>query len=69
MTPPNDYSPINQGRPELIDHILVSHAMITHLVSAETVPLDVPSIGVQPQVAPRTDPPSDHQPVVARFDL
>src|SRR4051794_7901450 len=69
MTPPNDYSRINQGRHELIDHILVSHAMITHLVTAETVPLDVPSMGVQPQVAPRTDPPSDHRPVLARFDL
>lgn len=69
MTPPNDYSRINQGRHELIDHILVSHAMITRLTTAETVPLDVPSIGVQPQTAPRTSPPSDHRPVLARFDL
>lgn len=69
MTPPNDYSRINQGRHELIDHILVSHAMTTHLTDAATVPLDVPSIGIQPQVAPRTDPPSDHRPVLAHFDL
>jgi endonuclease/exonuclease/phosphatase family metal-dependent hydrolase len=69
MTPPNNYSRINQGRPELIDHILVSHAMIGHLTDAATVPLDVPSIGVQPQLAPRTDPPSDHRPVLAHFDL
>lgn len=69
MTPPNDYSRINQGRHELIDHILVSHAMIGHLTDAATVPLDVPSVGVEPRVAPRTDPPSDHRPVVARFDL
>src|SRR5262245_26051232 len=52
MAPPNDYSRINQGRHELIDHVLVSHAMITHLVTAETVPLDVPSMGVQPQTPP-----------------
>ena len=69
MTPPNDYSRINQGRHELIDHILVSHAMIEHLTDAATVPLDVPSIGIQPQVAPRTNPPSDHRPVIAHFDL
>jgi endonuclease/exonuclease/phosphatase family metal-dependent hydrolase len=43
MTPPNGYSRINQGRHELIDHILVSHAMVGHLTDAATVPLDVPS--------------------------
>ena len=69
MTPPDDYSRINQGRRELIDHILVSHAMIGRLAEATTVPLDIPSIGVRPQVAPRTGPPSDHRPVLARFDL
>jgi len=69
MTPPSDYSRINQGRHELIDHILVSHALIEHLTDAATVPLDVPSIGLQPQVEPRTDPPSDHRPVLAHFDL
>ena len=67
LTPPNDYSRINQGRHELIDHILASHAMIGHLTDAATVPLDLPSIGTQPQMAPRTDPPSDHRPVVAPF--
>jgi len=69
MTPPNDYSRINQGSHELIDHILVSHAMVGHLDDAATVPLDVPSVGVQPNLAPRTDPPSDHRPVLAHFDL
>ncbi|TDW98552.1 endonuclease/exonuclease/phosphatase family protein [Kribbella sp. VKM Ac-2566] len=69
MTPPNDYSRINQGRHELIDHILVSHAMISHLTDAATVPLDVPSVGLQPNTAPRTDPPSDHRPVVGHFDI
>jgi endonuclease/exonuclease/phosphatase family metal-dependent hydrolase len=69
MSPPNDFSRINQGRPELIDHILISHAMIGHLTDGATVPLEVPSIGVRPQGAPRTDPPSDHRPVLAHFDL
>jgi hypothetical protein len=41
------------------------------LTEARTVPLEVPSIGVQPQTAPRAtgEPPSDHRPVLARFDL
>jgi hypothetical protein len=69
MTPPNNYSRINQGRRELIDHILVSHALLGHFTDAATVPLDVPSIGVRPTTAPRTDPPSDHRPVLAHFDL
>ncbi len=71
MTPPENWSRINQGRPELIDHVLVSHALAEHLVEARTVPLAVPSIGVQPQTAPRPDgqPPSDHRPVLARFDV
>ena len=56
MTPPNDYSRINQGRHELIDHILISHAIIRRLAHTATMPLDVPSIGVQPQVTPRTGP-------------
>ncbi|HEY3713848.1 MAG TPA: endonuclease/exonuclease/phosphatase family protein [Jatrophihabitantaceae bacterium] len=62
-------SRINQGRHELIDHILVSHAVVGHLTDATTVPLEVPSIGVQPHTAPRTDPPSDHRPVLAHFDV
>jgi endonuclease/exonuclease/phosphatase family metal-dependent hydrolase len=69
MTPPNDYSRINQGRRELIDHILVSHALVGHLAGASTVPLVVPSIGVHPDLAPRTNPPSDHRPVLTHFDL
>jgi endonuclease/exonuclease/phosphatase family metal-dependent hydrolase len=69
MTPPNNFSRINQGREELIDHVLVSHGLVGTLADAATVPLDVPSIGTHPQVAPRVDPPSDHRPVVAHFDL
>jgi endonuclease/exonuclease/phosphatase family metal-dependent hydrolase len=69
MVPPNNYSRINQGRAELIDHVLASRALIGTLSQAATIPLDVPSIGVQPQLTPRTNPPSDHRPVIATFDL
>jgi predicted extracellular nuclease len=71
MSPPENWSRINQGRAELIDHILVSHALSHRMREARTVPLDVPSVGVRPQLAPRAagEPPSDHRPVLARFDL
>ncbi|SDX63424.1 Endonuclease/Exonuclease/phosphatase family protein [Geodermatophilus africanus] len=71
MDPPDDWSRINQGRRELIDHILISHALTEHLTEARTVPLEVPSVGVQPQTPARAagEPPSDHRPVLARFDL
>jgi endonuclease/exonuclease/phosphatase family metal-dependent hydrolase len=67
MTPPDNYSRINQGRKELIDHVLVSHALVGTIRDAATVPLGIPSIGAQPQVAPRTSPPSDHRPVLVHF--
>jgi endonuclease/exonuclease/phosphatase family metal-dependent hydrolase len=69
MQPPDDYSRINQGRKELIDHVLVSHALIGTLQDAATIPLDIPSVGTHPQTKPRTSPPSDHRPVLAHFDL
>jgi endonuclease/exonuclease/phosphatase family metal-dependent hydrolase len=71
MTPPDNRSRINQGRPELIDNILVSHAMTEQLREARTVALDVPSVGARPRTAPPAtgEPPSDHRPVLARFDL
>src|SRR5205823_277634 len=54
MVPPDNYSRINQGRRELIDHILVSEQLVRRLTAAATVPLQVPSIGVQPQATPRS---------------
>lgn len=69
MSPPNNFSRINEGREELIDHVLASHAPIDKLTDAATIPLDVPSIGTQPHLTPRVDPPPDHRPVIARFDL
>ena len=71
MSPPDNWSRINEGRPELIDHILISHTMSQGLLEASAVPLAVPSVGMAPQLAPRAagEPPSDHRPVLARFDL
>jgi hypothetical protein len=71
MAAPNDFSRINEGRKELIDHILVSHALIQVLPDAATIPVDgQPSVGTRPQLAPRANGvPSDHRPVIAHFNL
>src|SRR3954471_4787696 len=71
MAPPNNWSRMFAGRGELIDHILFSHALTKPPRDAATVPIDVPSIGMQPQTTPRAagQPPSDHRPAVAHFDL
>ncbi|MFD0519015.1 endonuclease/exonuclease/phosphatase family protein [Paractinoplanes durhamensis] len=65
-----DYSRINQGRKELIDHILVSKALVTPLsgVTAHTV-IDTPLESIDPADPParRNEPASDHAPVVATF--
>lgn len=53
MSPPNDYSRVNQGRRELIDHILASHAMIGRLTKAATDPLDVPNPRWRGETVPR----------------
>ena len=64
-----DYSRINQGRKELIDHILVSAALVRRLQAVEAV-IDEPLPSVTGNPAARRDEPSsDHAPVVATFDL
>ena len=64
-----DYSRINNGRKELIDHILVSAALVKPLasVSAEAV-IDqpLPSVTEDPN-ARKNEPSSDHAPVIAAF--
>jgi endonuclease/exonuclease/phosphatase family metal-dependent hydrolase len=64
-----NYSRVNQGRKELIDHILVSAALVkaTDLISVEAI-IDeqLPSIGIDPN-ARANEPSSDHAPVVATF--
>ena len=64
-----DYSRINQGRKELIDHILVSRAAVEPLAAIETeavIPPPLPSINTYPNER-RNAPSSDHAPVVASF--
>jgi hypothetical protein len=64
-----DYSRINNGRKELIDHILVSAALVKPLaaVSAEAI-IDQPLPSVTQDPKARTNAPSsDHAPVVATF--
>ena len=64
-----DYSRINQGRKELIDHVLVSAALVKPLdaISVEAIiPQQLPSITTDPN-ARRDQPSSDHAPVVASF--
>jgi endonuclease/exonuclease/phosphatase family metal-dependent hydrolase len=64
-----NYSRINQGRKELIDHILVSAAIVKPLsaITVEAV-IDQPLPSITPDPNERRDAPSsDHAPVVATF--
>jgi len=64
-----DYSRVNHGRQELIDHILVSAALVQPLsmVTAEAITSQpLPSVTEDPN-ARRDAPSSDHAPVVATF--
>jgi endonuclease/exonuclease/phosphatase family metal-dependent hydrolase len=62
------FSRVFEGRRELLDHILVSRALVERVESAYTGPGEPPSITENP-TARRDDPVSDHLPVVARFRL
>jgi endonuclease/exonuclease/phosphatase family metal-dependent hydrolase len=70
MPPGRDYSRISQGRKELIDHILVSQALVQPLntVTAQAV-IDAPLASIDPTdpTTRRNIPSSDHAPVVATF--
>ena len=70
MPPGKDYSRINQGRKELIDHILASQALVQPLntVTAQAV-IDAPLASIDPTdpTARRNTPASDHAPVTATF--
>ena len=64
-----NYSRVNQGREELIDHILVSAALVKPIgsVSAEAIITEpLPSVTGDP-TARLDQPTSDHAPVVATF--
>ena len=56
------------GRPELIDHILVSHLLAHADPQVDTGAVDPPSVTNDPR-ARRNTPASDHAPLIARIDL
>jgi exonuclease III len=62
------FTRVFRSRPEMIDHVLVSRAVVTRVTRVDTVAEAPPSITENP-VARRDDPGSDHRPVVAEFDL
>lgn len=62
------YSRIYRGRRELIDHLLVSHALLDHVTDVTTGDGRTPSITDDPRRR-RDAPQSDHRPVVMTLDL
>jgi endonuclease/exonuclease/phosphatase family metal-dependent hydrolase len=60
------FSRLFRGRGELIDHVLVSHALVQRVERVDTGPGEPPSITEDPH-ARRDEPVSDHLPIVARF--
>jgi endonuclease/exonuclease/phosphatase family metal-dependent hydrolase len=57
-----------RGRPELVDHVLVSHLLVQRVIRADTTERPPPSITEFPQRR-RNAPGSDHRPVFAELDL
>jgi endonuclease/exonuclease/phosphatase family metal-dependent hydrolase len=68
IPPERRYSRVFRGRPELIDHILVSHALVRRVEAVDTGPGQPASITEIP-TRRRDEPGSDHLPVIARFEL
>ena len=62
------FSRVFRGRGELIDHLLVSHALVHPVEQVDTGPGEPPSITEDP-TARRDEPASGHLPVVTRFRL
>jgi exonuclease III len=63
------YSRVYRGRHELIDHILVSRALLTRVEAAFTGAADAPppSVGDEPAAAHPAVRACDHVPVLARL--
>jgi hypothetical protein len=62
------FSRVFRGRGELIDHLLVSHALVKAVQTVTMGEIAIPSITEQPTER-HNEPGSDHRPVVAVFDL
>ena len=65
-----NWSRIDNGVKELIDQILVSHLLVHALDSTESLPMDgIVSATADPASLTGMSAPSDHRPVIARFNL
>jgi endonuclease/exonuclease/phosphatase family metal-dependent hydrolase len=65
-----NWSRINNGVKELIDQVLVSHLLVHALDSTESLPMDgIKSVTADPASLAGMEAPSDHRPVIARFNL
>jgi endonuclease/exonuclease/phosphatase family metal-dependent hydrolase len=62
------FTRVFRGRGELIDHVLVSRALVTRTTRVDTTEDPPPSIDETP-TARRDEPGSDHRPVIAELDL
>jgi endonuclease/exonuclease/phosphatase family metal-dependent hydrolase len=62
------FTRLYRGRPELVDHVLVSHTLVQRVIRADTTDQAPPSITEFPS-GRRNAPGSDHRPVVAELDL
>jgi endonuclease/exonuclease/phosphatase family metal-dependent hydrolase len=60
------FTRIYRGRRELIDHVLVSHALVKRVTRVDTTTTKLPSITDEPS-ARRDEPGSDHAPVVVEI--
>jgi endonuclease/exonuclease/phosphatase family metal-dependent hydrolase len=65
-----NWSRVNNGVKELIDQVLVSHLLVHALDSTESLPMDgIVSATAEPASLAGMTAPSDHRPVIARFNL
>ncbi|MFD8982668.1 endonuclease/exonuclease/phosphatase family protein [Streptomyces sp. NPDC059564] len=62
------FSRIFEGQHELIDHIMISHSLLAKFQEVSTGNEKLPNV-VEAQPAAAHDKPSDHSPVVAKFNL
>jgi endonuclease/exonuclease/phosphatase family metal-dependent hydrolase len=62
------YTRVFRGRRELIDHVLVSHALVRRVTRVDTTPQEPPSITEFPTER-RNARTSDHRPVFAELEL
>jgi endonuclease/exonuclease/phosphatase family metal-dependent hydrolase len=67
IDPANRFSRTYEHRPELIDHIFASHALVQNLGEVTTLDIGAHSIGDEPAAATGR-PASDHRPIRAELN-